>query len=344
MPVHVTGPVLVYTLEDTYEDWERKAGAVHFGCPDIDVARALEHLHIYENKEGFGRLTEIIQIRSDAGLESITRHEFRATPERLALIARAKQVGAVLIIIETASRLVEEETNEQFAALLSAAGHIAAETGAAVIISHHPTKAASKENDSSPEAARGGGAFINNSRTAVSLYPAAAEHVATLVERGLHFAEKDVLVFEHQKGTSSVPRQDPIVLIRCPTPYGAVLQLPESVASDPHQAAVHADRAARQQARDVERLATLYDVVAELRTGGPVSKNKLRPHHGRLGVVKNDVDALVDRALSARPPVLRAARKDATGRILDLELGARPGAARFDARATAGDPEHGRAA
>src|SRR5205085_6247174 len=139
--------------------------------------------------------------------------ENRATTERLRIIAKAKEVGARLIILETASRLVPKEDNEDFAALLSAAGHVAAETGAVVAISHHPTKAASLANDSSRESARGGGAFINNSRTAVSLYPAGADHLASLQKRGLHFAEKDVLVLEHQKGTSSVPRQDSITLI-----------------------------------------------------------------------------------------------------------------------------------
>jgi hypothetical protein len=154
-----------------------------------------------------------------------------------------------------------------------------------------------------------------------------------------------VLVLEHQKGTSSVRKQEPIMLVRCGTPYGAVLQLPEHVAADPEQAAAHARRLERQQ-RHKEGFAVLCDLVAELHAGGEVSKNKLRSHHKHLSIPKNDVDALVDRAIAAG--VLRPGRCDARGRILDLELGARPAASSpaqgggFDARATAGDPEHGR--
>lgn len=340
------GAVLVYSAEDTFEDWERKAAAVLHSCPDVDVPRALERLHIVDKTEGIARLTELVQVRSDLGNEAVTRREPRATAERSALIAHARQLQARLVIIETASRLVDDEDNANFAALLAACGHIAAETGAAVLLSHHPTKNAAKDNDSSPEGARGGSAFINNSRTAVSLFPARPEHVAKLADQGLHFAEKDVLVLEHQKGTSSVPRQDPIVVVRCPTPHGAVLQLPKFVAADPTMAAAHARRAQREQQAHAAQLTALHDLVAELRASDAVSKNKLRPHAARLGVTKKNeaVDALVDRAIAAG--VLKAGRRDSAGRLLSLELGTRPdqpAAHTFDARATRGDPEHGSA-
>ena len=202
------GPVLIYSAEDTFEDWERKAGAILCGCPDIDVPNALSRIHVVDKTEGIARLTEMVQLRVEAGLEITTRREPRSTPERLALIQLAKDIGARFIILETASRLVEEEDNSNFTALQAAGGHIASETGAAVTISHHPNKVASKDNDSSPEGARGGSALINNSRTAVSLFYAQLEHLAALTESGLKFAEEDVLVLEHQKGTSSVPKRN----------------------------------------------------------------------------------------------------------------------------------------
>jgi AAA domain-containing protein len=342
MPDQAGAPVLVYSAEDTFEDWERKAAAVMVGCPDVALQRALDRLYVVDKTEGIAQLSELVQVRSDLGAESITRREPRATVERDALIHHGKQIGAQLIIIETASRLVEDEDNSNFAALLAACGHIASETAAAVVISHHPTKSATKDNDSSPESARGGGAFINNSRTAVSLFPAQAEHLAKLNEAGLHFAEKDVLVLEHQKGTSSVPRQEPIILVRCPTPFGMVLQLPERAIADPAQAEVHARRAQREQRGQEAQFTALYDLVAELCAHDAVSKNKLRGEHKRLGVAKNSVDALVDRAITAG--VLKPGRRDSAGRLLSLDLGVRPVDRRtaFDPRATAGDPEHDR--
>ena len=64
------------------------------------------------------------------------------------------------------------------------------------------------------------------------------------------------------------------------------------------------------------------------------------PKNGPDGVI-----AIVDRAITAG--VLKPGRTDSLGRILDLDLGIRPGDTglandAFDARATAGDPEHGR--
>jgi hypothetical protein len=321
--------------------------------PDIDVRRALERVHVIDQTEGIARLTEVVQVRLEAGLEAVTRREPRATPEHLALIREAKRIGARLIVIETASRLVEKEDNENFAALIAACGHIAAETGAAVVISPHPTKAAAKENDSSAEGARGGGAFVNNSRTAVSLFPAEPDELSRLNPRSVLFAAEDALVLEHQKGTSSVPKQKPILLVRCGTPYGAVLKLPEEVAADPLQVEAHAQRAEREQRKETVLFVLLYDLVAELLKGGiTVSPNKLRDQHReRLGVPKNGrngVFALVDRALLAPVPVLKVLRRDKGERILSLGLGThpvtnRPANGAFDARATAGDPEHGQA-
>lgn len=319
-------PVLVYSAEDNYDDWVRKAAAVRHGYRDIDIARAIKRLAVVDKSEGEARFTELVQTRIDlGGGSSVTRHERRPTEERRWLIEQAKKQGARLIIVETASRLVEEETNENMTALLSACGDVAAQSGAAVVVSHHPTKAAAADNDSRPESARGGGSFVNNSRCAVSLFPADARTLAQMKEqRGLDFAEGDVLMLEQKKGTSSVRAQKPIIVVRCSTPFGGVLQLPELIDQDPQQAAELARRAARQQQHQAERLADLFDKVAELKPLGPGSKNKLRSYHKDFGVSgkHEDVDAFVDRAIAAG--VLLIARKDSAGKVLSLDLGVRP--------------------
>jgi hypothetical protein len=119
-----------------------------------------------------------------------------------------------------------------------------------------------------------------------------------------------------------VRRQAAVTLVRCSTPYGAVLNLPEVVQRDPHQAAKHEARAMREERARAEQLAFLYDKVAELKKSGAVSKNRLRSNREGLHCAKNDVDALVDRALSAG--VLTSVAADKLGRILDLGLGTRP--------------------
>ena len=317
-------PVLVYSAEDTFDDWKRKAAAVLAGCDDINIESALPRLHVIYKSEGQARLSEEVQVRVDIGAgETCTRRESRPTAERLAIIERAKAVQARVVLLETTSRLVPKEDNEDMAGLLSACGHIADATGAAVILSHHPTKNSSKDNDSRAENARGGGAFINNSRCAVSLFPAEGKTIAELEGRGLHFDSRwDVVVLEQPKGTSSVRKQEPIVLVRCPTPTGAVLQLPELIQNDPQKSAAHAERAGRQERRKSERFGLLFDKVSELAGLGPVSKNRLRGHHGALGVAKNDVDELVDQAVLAG--VLTIDQRDKKNRILALGLGKRP--------------------
>lgn len=336
------GPVLVVTAEDTFDDWKRKAAAALHSCPDLNIERALERLHIIDKTEGIAKLAEVVQVRTDLGDESITRHEPRPTAERVAIIEHARRLGVRLVVIETASRLVEDETNTDFVAIMAACGHIAAETGAAVVLSHHPNKEAAKNNDSSPEGVRGGSALVNNSRTAVSLFYASSEQREQLAAEGMQFSARDVLVLEHKKSTSSVRPQDAIVLVRAFTPHGGVLQLPAAVAADPAQAEAHAHRLQNEQRAVQGQLAALYDLVAELKPMGKVSPSKLREgYRARLGLAKHDVESFVLRAI--RAGVLTVLQRDKSDRVLDLGLGKRPTDQRFDARATAGDPEHGKA-
>jgi RecA-family ATPase len=321
MPIREGGPVLVYTAEDSFDDWERKAAAFREAFGIEVVARALCNLYVADKTEGIARLSEVVQLRAGDKDSFILRREPRRTPEWHALRDAALAVGARLIIVETTSRLIDDEDNAGMAAFIGAGGHLAAETGAAVVVSHHPTKAASRSNDSSPESARGGGALINNSRTAVSLFPAQVEVAARW---SAFFSPEHVLVLEHTKSTSSVPRQPPIVVVRCPTRYGAVLKLPDEAIRDvsPSALASRRDDEARQIAEKVERLQRLHDVATRLKAFGPLSANKLVEHRDELGVAKHKVGHLVEEGIAEG--VLEVVRRDSSGRILDMKVGPRP--------------------
>lgn len=318
------GPVVVYSAEDTFDDWVRKAAAYCYAFNEVSE-HCLSQLYVVEKTEGFGRFTELTQLRVvGSKKESVIRTETRRTPEWDALRALAFNVGAKLIIIETTSRLVPEETNQDLAALVGACGHLAAETGAAVVLSHHPTKAASTANDSSPEAARGGSAFVNNSRTAVSLFPA-AEDEQKRWEGKLNV--QDILTLGHAKPTSSVPRQAPITLVRCSTPWGAVLRLPEDAAnaSSPADDSRRRMAVAREERQHREQMQAIYDTVAWIKenVGGRISINKLvTSYRTKLGLPKHVIEERVPTAIAEG--VLEVTKRDSEDRILDMVPGVRP--------------------
>lgn len=121
-------------------------------------------------------------------------------------------------------------------------------------------------------------------------------------------------------------RQAPITVVRCPTPYGAVLRLPEEALTNvsPIVAESRKREVDREGAARIVRLQSLFDVVSGLKStiGGPLSANKLIDYKDRLGVAKNKVGPLVDEALAAG--VLVVVRRDANDRILDMTFGVRP--------------------
>ncbi len=244
MLVREGGAALVYTLEDSYDDWVCKAAAfaaAYADKPDalVLLERALTRVHVADRTGVVARLSEVVQVRAGDKNTSVVRREPRHTPEWQAILDCAGRVGARLITIETTSRLVDDEDNASMAAFIGACGDLAAETGAAVITSHHWTKAASRENDPSPESVRGGGALINNSRKkAVSLFPATPK----ILERwGGSFAADRLLTLEHTKSSSRVPKQENIALVRTPTPCGLVLMTPRADASPEQEQARQVD-------------------------------------------------------------------------------------------------------
>jgi RecA-family ATPase len=311
------GPVLVYTAEDTLDDWKRKGGAVRCGG-GIDMERALSRLHIIDQSEGIARLSEVVTVRSGGPGESVSRRIARPTEEQDRVIAEAIKVGAKLVLVETASRLVEDEDNANFSALQSALGRIGRETGAAVLVSHHATKAASRENDNAIESARGGGSLIANARNALALFPAEPETIKAYTDR---FPAEDIVTLAHGKATSSTRRSAPITLVRCDAKYGAVFRLPDEVARTPEEDQANNRRMELERQREQERLGRLYDVVADLLRLGPVSQTRLRDRVTEIGIEKRKLESLI--LLAVKRGVLKTAPW-AHGRGKALDLGQDP--------------------
>jgi hypothetical protein len=340
LPVlHRGGPVLVYTTEDTLDDWKRKGAALRVSG-GINVERVLERLYVVDKTEGLARLSEVVSVRTGSALESVSRRVGQPTEERDRIIEVIREIGALIVIVETASRLVEREENEDFSALQSALGHVARETGAGVVLSHHPTKAASKVNDSSIESARGGGALMGNARCALSLFPADMNSEPAKAFKG-RFPNEDLVVLEHLKATSSTRRQPPMVLVRTDGTWGAVFRLPDEVTMTPDQEARNAERLETERQVELESLRRLYAAVEKyLPTRPRMSPSWLRDHHhAEIGVPKNGpdgVEALVRKAVDAG--ILRVGRRTAAGIFVVLGVDPRkPISASATQRATSGE-------
>ena len=312
------GPVLVYTAEDTLDDWKRKLAAIDC-AGGVDIERAISRLRVIDQTEGMARLSEIVTVRAGGQAESVTRYRQRPTEEQDELIRIALDLRAIFILVETASRLVDEEDNSNLAALMSALGRIARETGAGVLVSHHPTKNSARDNDSAVESARGGGALIANSRNALSLFPAEPDEAAAFNGR---FPAKDVLVLAHGKSTSSTRAHDPITIIRTETPWGAVLRLPEDINLDPEQAQRTAARVGAEREKEYEAMRRLYAVVESMLPLGQVSMTRLRNRVTDIGVPKRNLEGFIARAV--KTGVLKTDKRAGSGGGTAIFLGHDP--------------------
>ena len=292
------GPVLVYTAEDSLDDWKRKAAAI-LVAGGVDVERALGQFYVADHSEGMVRLSEVVTVHAadekDPG-RTVTRHIGQPTKEQDNLIRMVNEVGARFVLVETTSRLVDDEDNASFAALQSALGRVARETRAAVLLTHHATKAASKDNDNAIESARGGGSLIANARNALALFPADAEASKAYRDR---FPIEDMAVLAHGKPTSSTRRQSPILLVRCDATWGAVFRTPDEVALTPEQEQANAARVEQSRQREWAQLGRLYGVVEQALPARPsISPSWLRDNCARpLGLAKHRVEPLVQVAL-----------------------------------------------
>jgi hypothetical protein len=299
--------VLVYSAEDSLDDWRLKAAAIHRGG-GVSVEDALERIYIVDKTEGLARFSEVLSVRSEAAGGQVTRRRAEPTEEREQLIATAKKIGAVLVLVETASRLVEEEDNAEFSGLQSALGHVGRATGAAVIVSHHVTKAASKDNDAALEAARGGGAFVSNARNALSIFP--AEELG----KGFRdrFAAADLFALVHRKATSSTRCMPPLVLARCDATFGAVFRRPGDAPASPEQAAAAQARRDQEQEAELQAMGRLYDLVERSLPSKPsISPAWLRDRNEELGLGKHRAEDLVNAAVERG--ILKVRSRDKRG-------------------------------
>lgn len=308
------GPVVVYTAEDTFDDWKRKAGAfARAGL--INAETAVERVWIIDKSDGLARLSEVVQTRETRDGKTVTKHVPQPTIEQEWLIEDVRACGAKLVIVETASRLVDDEDNANFSALQSALGRIGRETGAAVIVSHHATKKATEDNNSAIESARGGSSLICNARNALALFPADKETTTPLLDR---FEPHNVLTLAHGKSTSSTKRQPGLTLVMCDPggDLGGVLQRPEDAEVTPEAVEAGIRRVARAKEEETRQLNRLFAVVQDLASHGPVSASKLRSYVTQIGVTKNELEPLLKFAIQ-RGNILQV--KNPTGRGFILQ-------------------------
>lgn len=305
------GPVLIYTLEDTYNDWHLKAAAF---CRAHGVApEALsKNLYIIAREEGFARFTESVQSRRKNGDELITNSRHQETKDQKWLIEDALAVGAKFILVETASRLVEKEDNEGFSVLQSALGHIAQVTGAATIVSHHSTKKAVSDNDNSSLGARGGSAFVANARNGLALFPlvTGGKRAQVLDDEMLAEAQKlypelpkeGFYTLSHSKPTSSTKRgADLLLYLTDPGgDVGGQFQLPSNVQTTPEMTTKAAGQRADDLVRENQALRLLYREAKRIRDveKKPITKRKLCAAYRDIGIKKYEVDKLIPVACS----------------------------------------------
>lgn len=313
------GAVLIYTAEDSLDDWKRKAATLAV-AGGVNVVAAIERTWIIDKTEGVARLSELVSVSTKRDDFMVVRHQAQPTEEQDALIAAAKAVQAKLVIVETASRLVDEEDNAHFSALQSALGRIGRETGAAVAISHHVTKDAARNNDQSLEAARGGGALIANARNALALFPADDRQAAAVgAERGANFDPADLFVLVHTKSSSSKLKNPDVVLVACKGTLGRFFRRPEELALTPEERAVNTERQRERLEKEREQLQRLWNFVAQYRETQPyVTMTWCRDRCKEIGLPKHVVERVFNLAVAEERGVLVLWKSDGKGKSYRL--------------------------
>jgi hypothetical protein len=295
------GPVLVYSTEDSLDDWCWKLAAIR--ASGQDVTRALERLRLIDRTDGAARFSEVMTVQTKDGDAIIRRRVSGPSSEQGDLINEALAVGAKLLIVETASRLVDDEDNASFSALQSALGRIARETGAAVVVTHHANKTATSAGDSRIEGMRGGSSLAGNARNVLALFP---------VKSGERFR------LTHSKPSSSTEAQPPVTLVRVGTPHGAVFRLLEDASL-----VAHLERGVVERRGDEELLEKLRLVAEEiLASGRRLSVHQFQRHAQVLGVSMRAVGNLVDRA--EKTGLLVIDKTDGKGRYYRLGVAPLP--------------------
>lgn len=193
--------------------------------------------------------------------------------------------GAVLIVLETASRLGGgDELNEDLSVLAESLEIIAAETGAAVLLVRHVAKSAARERTTDSYSGRGGGALSDAARSVMILTELDAESAAT---HGVTIRDgARAVMLTHAKASYSEPAA-PLFFERRPGPV--LEQIAGKAQNDIH---------------DEWMLAYLADLDA------PVSQRQIEKDCKRHGVPARRVKSTLERLAASS----QACSEKVTGR------------------------------
>lgn len=148
----------------------------------------------------------------------LTTKEYGTCRIRYDLVDRLVEYcrGAVLIVLETASRLSGgDELNEDLSVLAEALELLAAESGAAVLLVRHVGKVAAREKSIDSYSGRGGGALSDAARSVLVLTEVDSE---AALQHGITIREGDsIVMLVHAKGSYS-EKAPPLFFRRRPGP------------------------------------------------------------------------------------------------------------------------------
>lgn len=207
------GKVVFASREDSYDEIVRRAQGWLEG---ISLAeRVAAEQAICRNLILLGR-QETEELR-------VTTKEFGKCSVRREAIDRIVErcQGAVLVVLETASRLHGgDELNEDLAQLAEAFEQIASRTGAAVLLVRHVSKESARSKSVDSYSGRGGGALSDAARSVLVLVQLTPEEALARkialdgLAKTLH---SPVIVLHHAKASYS-QQHDPLYFIRLPGP------------------------------------------------------------------------------------------------------------------------------
>lgn len=209
----MTGRAVFASREDSHEEILRRVQAWLRSLDPKD--RPAAEQAICENLTLLGRdeTTGLALTTKTYGACSVRR-------DAIALVAERCQ-GAVLVVLETASRLHGgDELNEDLAQLAEAMERIASLTGAAVMLIRHVSKAAARDKNVDSYAGRGGGALSDAARSVLVLAQLTPEQAR---ERGIALdglatvIGSPIIALHHAKASYSPPAA-PIYFMRSAGP------------------------------------------------------------------------------------------------------------------------------
>jgi len=213
---------LYVTAEDRLDDMHRHLFEALRGRSDADA-------------ETVGRALPILAVNGfDVKLVRMVEHAAIVTQQAQEIAAVAKEIGARLVILDTASRLNGAlEDNEGLSAMIQAGELIAREADAAVVIAHHTGKAQARNGDADQYGSRGGSAFSDNARSVIHLAVVTEASKAPVLDAVRLVEAGSLLALTHPKHNYSREAM-PVYLSRESGSFAArLVQLPVVASTDP---------------------------------------------------------------------------------------------------------------